>query len=121
MKTAVLALSLCLAAAACGRTTAPSGAGSGSDNPARGADAPYRTPSERAFETDLQRSDDVRRRISDLGLATKLDDVKVSTVDGRVMLRGFAKSQADRDRIVQCARDVAGAAVDDRIEVESIR
>jgi hyperosmotically inducible periplasmic protein len=72
-------------------------------------------------ESDLRRTAEIRKLIVGSSLSSDAKNVKVITKNGRVTLRGPVKTQAEKDEIVQLARQVAGADVDDQIEVESAR
>jgi hyperosmotically inducible protein len=73
-------------------------------------------------KADVERTADIRQRIVDAKLSTSADNVKVVTMDGRVTLRGPVKSEAERLRIVQIAKDVAGESnVDDLLEIEVVK
>jgi hyperosmotically inducible periplasmic protein len=127
MKNIALVL-VCLAAAAgCGARTDDSySKPHDADNTSRNAadkDGWAQTPiDQKSNDADMQRTQDIRKRIVDAKLSVNATNVKVVTANGRVTLRGPVKSQAEKDTIDRIARDVAGDGnVDDQIEVESER
>jgi hyperosmotically inducible periplasmic protein len=69
-------------------------------------------------EADVNRTAEIRRRITDTQLSVNAKNVKIVTVNGRVTLRGPVASQAEKDQVVRIAREIAGDAnVDDQLEI----
>ena len=61
----------------------------------------------------------IRKSVVDTKMSTNAQNVKIITQDGNVTLRGPVKTQEEKNRIEEIARNVAGVkAVDSQLEVE---
>lgn len=71
-------------------------------------------------KADIQLTQKIRQRLmADSSLSFTAKNVKIITVNGRVTLRGPAKTDAEHQSIVSQASAIAGASnVDDQIEVK---
>jgi len=70
-------------------------------------------------ESDRSTTQKIRQAVvGDKGLSFTAKNVKIITVNGRVTLRGPVNSAAERASIEAKARDVAGAQVDNQLEVK---
>lgn len=74
-------------------------------------------------ESDVKMTTDIRQAIvREEGLSVSAQNVKVITVNGRVVLRGPVNSTGEKDRIEEIARRVAGVdRVDNQLEVRAVR
>lgn len=62
----------------------------------------------------------IRKSVVDTKMSINAQNVKIITQDGVVTLRGPVKTQEEKDRIEEIARNVAGVkSVDSQLEVES--
>lgn len=69
--------------------------------------------------TDLKITQQIRQAVmGDGALSFTAKNVKIITQNGKVTLRGPVKSEDERSRIEAAARKVAGAAVDNQLEVK---
>jgi hyperosmotically inducible periplasmic protein len=70
-------------------------------------------------ETDLKITQQIRQAVMDNGsLSFTAKNVKIITNGGKVTLRGPVKTEQERSAIDAAARKVAGAQVDNQIEVK---
>ncbi len=70
-------------------------------------------------KTDLDITQQIRKAVmADGSLSFTAKNVKIITVKGKVTLRGPVNSDAERSAIEAAARKVAGAQVDNQIEVK---
>jgi hypothetical protein len=72
------------------------------------------SPGDQAITTAIRRA-----MMADAALSARAQEVRVSTVNGRVTLRGSVASAAERSSLERLARDASGigAAVDSLLEV----
>jgi len=70
-------------------------------------------------EVDIGITASIRKSVVDTKMSTNAQNVKIITQDGNVTLRGPVKTQEEKNRIEEIARNVAGVkAVDSQLEVE---
>lgn len=70
-------------------------------------------------ESDLKITQQIRQAVmSDGSLSFTAKNVKIITVGGKVTLRGPVKTDAERAAIEAAARKVAGASIDNQLEVK---
>jgi hypothetical protein len=71
-----------------------------------------------AHASDAEISDDIREKLAEHDdLSVKAKNVRISTANGKVTLRGPVESADEKSKVESCAREVAGADVDNRLEV----
>jgi hyperosmotically inducible protein len=70
-------------------------------------------------QKDVSTTADIRKRVvAEKGFSISAQNVKIITADGKVTLRGPVKDQAEKDKIEEIARDVAGKDnIDSHIEI----
>jgi osmotically-inducible protein OsmY len=91
------------------------------DNTAKNADAPGADATAQSeSEADIQVSAAVRKAVvDDKALSTNAHNVKITTANGIVTLRGPVKSEQEKSSIESKAKAVAGVSrVDNLLEVE---
>jgi osmotically-inducible protein OsmY len=91
------------------------------DNTARNADIPGATvTAQNETEADIQISAAVRKAVvDDKALSVNAHNVKITTANGIVTLRGPVKSEQEKSSIESKAKQVAGVTkVDNLLEVE---
>ena len=86
----------------------------------RDRDASTKTPlDQNENKVDIGITASIRRSVVDTSMSTNAQNVKIITQDGTVTLRGPVKTQAEKDRIEEIARNVAGVKnVESQLEVE---
>ena len=94
-----------------------------SDNSAvnkRDRDASTKTPfDQNENKIDIGITASIRKSVVDTSMSINAQNVKIITQDGTVTLRGPVKTQAEKDRIEEIARNVAGVKnVESQLEVE---
>lgn len=102
---------------------APVSAGTAPDNTKvnkRDTDSAALTPMDQGNgQTDLKITQQIRQAVmGDSSLSFTAKNVKIITVKGKVTLRGPVNTDAERSAIEAAARKVAGASVDNQIEVK---
>lgn len=71
-----------------------------------------------AHASDAEISDGIREKLADHDdLSVKAKNVRISTANGKVTLRGPVESAEEKSKVESCAREVAGTDVDNRLEV----
>jgi hypothetical protein len=71
-----------------------------------------------AHATDAEISAKIREKLADDDdLSAKAKNVRISTANGKVTLRGPVESTEEKSKVESCARDVAGTDVDNRLQV----
>lgn len=87
----------------------------------RDRDANAKTPiDQNENKVDIGITASIRKSVVDTKMSTNAQNVKIITQDGNVTLRGPVKTQEEKNRIEEIARNVAGVkAVDSQLEVES--
>jgi osmotically-inducible protein OsmY len=91
------------------------------DNTARNADTPGAdVTAQSETEADIQISAAIRKAVvDDKALSVNAHNVKITTANGLVTLRGPVKSEQEKSSIESKAKQVAGVArVDNLLEVE---
>jgi osmotically-inducible protein OsmY len=70
-------------------------------------------------DADIKLTKDLRKAINDMpGLSTMAKRVTISTSAGKVLIKGNVKSEAERTKIIDAAKKLAGEGnVDDQITV----
>lgn len=86
----------------------------------RDRDSNTKTPlDQNENKVDIGITASIRKSVVDTKMSTNAQNVKIITQDGNVTLRGPVKTQEEKDRIDEIARNVAGVkAVDSQLEVE---
>ena len=86
----------------------------------RDRDTNAKTPLDQNENTvDIGITANIRKSVVDTKMSTNAQNVKIITQDGNVTLRGPVKTQEEKTRIEEIARNVAGVkAVDSQLEVE---
>ncbi len=86
----------------------------------RDRDANSKTPfDQNENKTDIGITAGIRKSVVDTKMSVNAQNVKIITQDGVVTLRGPVKTQEEKDRIEEIARNVAGVkTVDSQLEVE---
>lgn len=86
----------------------------------RDRDASSKTPfDQNENKADIGITAGIRKGVVDTKMSVNAQNVKIITQDGVVTLRGPVKSQEEKDRIEEIARNVAGVkTVDSQLEVE---
>ena len=70
-------------------------------------------------KVDIGITASIRKSVVDTNMSTNAQNVKIITQDGNVTLRGPVKTQEEKKRIEEIARNVAGVkAVDSQLEVD---
>ncbi len=70
-------------------------------------------------KVDIGITASIRKSVVDTKMSTNAQNVKIITQDGNVTLRGPVKTEEEKTRIEEIARNVAGVkAVDSQLEVE---
>lgn len=73
-------------------------------------------------KVDIGITASIRKSVVDTKMSTNAQNVKIITQDGNVTLRGPVKTEEEKTRIEEIARNVAGVkAVDSQLEVEQNR
>jgi osmotically-inducible protein OsmY len=67
---------------------------------------------------DIDITANIRKRVVDTKMSVNAQNVKIITQDGKVTLRGPVKSEEEKAQIEKMAHDVAGANVDNQLEVQ---
>ncbi len=71
-------------------------------------------------KSDIGITAGIRKSVVDTKMSTNAQNVKIITQNGVVTLRGPVKTQEEKDRIEEIARNFAGVkSVDSQLEVES--
>ncbi len=70
-------------------------------------------------QTDVSMTANIRSRVMDAKLSINAQNVKIITQDGRVTLRGPVNSEAEKVRIEEIAKSVAGDKVDSQLELKA--
>lgn len=70
-------------------------------------------------QTDISMTANIRSRVMDAKLSVNAQNVKIITQDGRVTLRGPVNSAAEKNRIEEIAKSVAGDKVDSQLELNA--
>ena len=86
----------------------------------RDRDTDAKTPMDQnENKVDIGITASIRKSVVDTKMSTNAQNVKIMTQDGKVTLRGPVKTQEEKSRIEEIARNVAGVkAVDSQLEVE---
>ncbi len=86
----------------------------------RDRDSTAKTPlDQNENKVDIGITASIRKSVVDTKMSINAQNVKIITSDGNVTLRGPVKTQEEKNRIEEIARNVAGVkAVDSQIEVE---
>ena len=86
----------------------------------RDRDANAKTPMDQnENKVDIGITASIRKSVVDTKMSTNAQNVKIITQDGNVTLRGPVKTDEEKTRIEEIARNVAGVkAVDSQLEVE---
>jgi osmotically-inducible protein OsmY len=72
----------------------------------------------RAHASDAEITDGIRDKLADHDdLSRNAKNVRISTANGKVTLRGPVESAEEKSKVESCAREVAGADVDNQLEV----
>jgi len=67
---------------------------------------------------DIDITANIRKRVVDTKMSVNAQNVKIITQDGKVTLRGPVKSEEEKAQIEKMAHEVAGANVDNQLEVQ---
>ena len=67
---------------------------------------------------DIDITANIRKRVVDTKMSVNAQNVKIITQDGKVILRGPVKSEEEKAQIEKMAHEVAGANVDNQMEVQ---
>jgi hypothetical protein len=71
-----------------------------------------------AHLTDAEITDQIRDKLADHDdLSVKAKNVKISTANGKVTLRGPVETTEEKTKVESCAREVAGSDVDNRLQI----
>jgi hyperosmotically inducible periplasmic protein len=109
MKTITIWTSLCLALVGCGHA-----AGAAKKPGARdGASSDTETRAHASNDEDggpsgIEVAADIRSRVADENMSISALNVRISSRDGKVSLRGSVDSEAEKQRIEEIAQDAAG-------------
>jgi len=87
----------------------------------RDRDSATKTPlDQNENKADIAITADIRQQVVDTKMSIKAQNVKIITQDGKVTLRGPVETAAEKTRIEEIARAVAGANnVDNQLEVNN--
>ena len=87
----------------------------------RDRDSTAKTPlDQKENKADIATTADIRKQIVDSKMSVDAHNVKVITQDGKVTLRGPVKTAAEKTKIEEIARAVAGGNnVDNQLEVKN--
>ena len=67
---------------------------------------------------DIDITANIRKRVVDTKMSVNAQNVKIITQDGKVTLRGPVKTEEEKAQIEKMAHEVAGANVDNQLEVQ---
>src|SRR6476620_4953716 len=67
---------------------------------------------------DIDITANIRKRVVDTKMSVNAQNVKIITQDGKVTFRGPVKSEEEKAQIEKMAHEVAGANVDNQLEVQ---
>lgn len=86
----------------------------------RDRDGATKTPlDQNENKADIGITADIRKRVVDTKMSVNAHNVKISTQDGKVTLRGPVKTDEEKTQIEEIARSVAGEKnVDSQLEVQ---
>ncbi len=86
----------------------------------RDRDTTTKTPfDQNENQSDINITANIRKSVVDTKMSTNAQNVKIITQDGVVTLRGPVKTQEEKTRIEELARNVAGVkSVDSQLEIE---
>jgi hyperosmotically inducible periplasmic protein len=87
----------------------------------RDRDSTAKTPMDQnENKADITITAEIRKRVVETKMSVDAHNVKIITQDAKVTLRGPVKTEEEKQRIEQIARDVAGANnVDSQLEVNN--
>jgi osmotically-inducible protein OsmY len=69
-------------------------------------------------QKDIDITANIRKRVVDTKMSVNAQNVKIITQDGKVTLRGPVKTEEEKAQIEKMAHEVAGANVDNQLEVQ---
>ena len=87
----------------------------------RDRDSAAKTPfDQKENKADIAITADIRKQVVDSNMSVNAHNVKIVTQDGKVTLRGPVKTAAEKTKIEEIARAVAGDTnVDDQLDVNN--
>jgi len=87
----------------------------------RDKDGDSLTPMDQSSDKrDVELTKRIRKAlVDDESLSTSAKNIKIITIDGKVTLRGPVETSKEHARVVKKATSIAGAQVDDQLDVKS--